>query len=64
MTSGTIGEAKRLEGIKISLATEPMTGGIEYQTHVENIGWMNTVSDGRYPERQAKANGWKPSASI
>ena len=47
MTSGTIGEAKRLEGIKISLATAPVTGGIEYQTHVENIGWMNTVSDGK-----------------
>ena len=47
ITSGTIGEAKRLEGIRISLIDAPETGGIEYQAHVENIGWMGYVSDGQ-----------------
>lgn len=47
ITSGTIDEAKRLEGIKISLLNAEVLGGIEYQTHVENIGWMGFVSDGQ-----------------
>lgn len=39
--SGTVGQAKRLEGIDISLQNTPYLGGIEYRTHIENIGWEN-----------------------
>ncbi len=44
-TSGTIGQSKRLEGIKISV--EGVSGNIEYQTHVQDIGWMSWVSNGK-----------------
>lgn len=42
--SGTSGESKRLEAIRIKL--QITDGGIEYQTHVQDIGWMNYVSNG------------------
>ncbi|MDD4095587.1 MAG: InlB B-repeat-containing protein, partial [Oscillospiraceae bacterium] len=43
-SSGTSGESKRLEAIKIKL--ENLVGGIEYRTHVQDIGWQNYVSNG------------------
>jgi uncharacterized protein YjdB len=42
--SGTSGQFKRLEAIKISLSN--IDGGIMYRTHVQDIGWMDWVSDG------------------
>lgn len=44
--SGTSGEAKRLEAIKINLEHAPYSGNIVYSTHVENYGWLNEVSNG------------------
>lgn len=44
--SGTSGESKRLEGIKIQLANQQYSGGIEYRTHVQDYGWQNFVFDG------------------
>ncbi|WP_284036350.1 glucosaminidase domain-containing protein [Neobacillus sp. 114] len=44
--SGTEGQAKRLEAIKISLDKAPYSGGISYTTHVQDYGWLNNVSDG------------------
>lgn len=44
-TAGTIGLAKRLEAIKISLPEE-LEGGATYCGHVQGIGWQNEVSDG------------------
>ena len=38
----------RLEGIKINIANiaaNNLTGGIQYQTHIQSIGWQNPVSD-------------------
>jgi len=43
--SGTTGEAKRLEGIKISVENCENLG-IRYSTHVQDIGWQGYVSDG------------------
>ncbi len=40
--SGTTGQGKRLESIKISLENQEYTGDIEYQTHIQSIGWENT----------------------
>jgi M6 family metalloprotease-like protein len=43
-TSGTSGQALRLEGIHIK-TTGDANLGITYRTHVENVGWQNYVSD-------------------
>ncbi len=44
--SGTFGEGKRLEGIKITLEDTGYSGGISYRTHIQNIGWQDWKSDG------------------
>ncbi|MDE1548168.1 G5 domain-containing protein [Jeotgalibaca caeni] len=38
--SGTSGQAKRLESIKVKLSNLPYSGGVKYRTHVEKYGWM------------------------
>lgn len=43
--SGTTGESKRLEAIKIKLDDLPYSGGVQYKTHVETFGWQNWVSN-------------------
>jgi len=42
--SGTTGQSKRLEAVKINLLG--IAGGIEYCTHVQDIGWMDWSADG------------------
>ena len=37
--SGTVGEAKRLEAIKIKLINSDIPGDILYRTHIESYGW-------------------------
>ncbi|RIW29109.1 hypothetical protein D3H55_19855 [Bacillus salacetis] len=44
--SGTLGEARRLEAIKISLENEPFSGSVSYTTHVQSYGWLDTVTNG------------------
>jgi uncharacterized protein YjdB/beta-N-acetylglucosaminidase len=44
--SGTVGQAKRLEAIKIGLQNSPYTGDITYSSYVQDTGWGSTVSDG------------------
>lgn len=39
--SGTVGEGRRVEAIKMSLASN-LSGNIEYQTHIQDIGWEST----------------------
>ena len=53
-TSGTIGQAKRLEGIKINLGNN-LNGNIEYSTHVQNIGWMDYVKNGEMSGTSGRA---------
>ena len=43
--SGTEGEAKRLEAIRIKLGND-INGGVRYSTHVQKNGWMDYVADG------------------
>ncbi len=38
-TSGTVGEGKRLEAIKIKLVNSDYEGSIVYRTHIEAYGW-------------------------
>ena len=45
--SGTQGQAKRLEGIEISVSAPECSGNIEYQTHIQDYGW----------EKDWKSNG-------
>lgn len=59
--AGTFAEAKRLEGIRISLNTAKLdiaglTGGITYRTHVQTYGWSKGwVSDGALSGTTAEA---------
>ena len=46
-TSGTVGEGKRLEGIKINVVSDNYDIGIKYRTHIQSYGW----------ESQWKADG-------
>ncbi len=43
-TSGTFGQSKRLEGIKIKLSSS-LNGGIQYRTHVQDYGWQSWSSN-------------------
>lgn len=43
-TSGTAGQALRLESLRIRLTD--ISGSVEYRSHVENIGWTDFVRDG------------------
>ncbi len=53
--SGTTGEKKRLEGIKISLADNLYQGSIEYRTHCQTYGWLDWVKDGEMSGTSGKA---------
>jgi uncharacterized protein YjdB len=44
--SGTSGQGKRLESIKINLQNNPFSGDIKYSTYVQEYGWVNSVSNG------------------
>lgn len=41
-TSGTVGKAKRLEGIRIKLQNNGRNLGIMYRTHIQSYGWENS----------------------
>lgn len=38
-TSGTVGQSKRMEAVKIHLENQPYEGDIEYCSHIQNSGW-------------------------
>lgn len=42
-SSGTVGQAKRIEALRITLANQRQSGSITYQSHVQDIGWQNKV---------------------
>ncbi len=46
-SSGTIGQAKKLESIYIDYVGTEYSGGVTYSTHVQDIGWQDYVSDGQ-----------------
>ena len=45
LMAGTSGQAKRLEGIEISLSNTDHSGGIAYTTHVQTYGWQQDAND-------------------
>ena len=44
-TSGTTGQALRVEALRIRLGHLGLAGGIQYQAHVQNIGWQGWVGE-------------------
>ena len=44
--SGTSGESKRLEGIRIRLKDPKYDGTVQYCTHVQTYGWQDFVQNG------------------
>ncbi|WP_080146732.1 Ig-like domain-containing protein [Marinilactibacillus piezotolerans] len=54
LTSGTIGQSKRLEGIRINTNMDE-NSGVTYQTHVESYGWRNWVKDGQFSGTEGEA---------
>ena len=54
-TSGTEGEAKRLEAIKIQLNNAPYPGSVSYQTHVQTYGWLDSVSNNEVSGTEGEA---------
>ena len=48
--SGTSGEAKRLEGIRINVNKEKLgaSGDVVYSTHVQTYGWLDSVKNGEF----------------
>ena len=53
--SGTSGESKRLEGIRIRLANQKYSGDIEYRTHVQTYGWQKFVKNGTMSGTQGES---------
>lgn len=45
---GTVGQSLRLEGFWIQLTDAPADLHIQYEVHVQNVGWMAPVEDGTF----------------
>ncbi|MCI8464392.1 MAG: hypothetical protein HFI63_00800 [Lachnospiraceae bacterium] len=45
--AGTSGQAKRLEGIKVSVSGNPNLG-VQYTAHVQSYGWLPWVGNGEF----------------
>ena len=53
---GTEGKSLRLEGFWIQLNGDvPADAHIEYQVHVQNVGWMDPVQDGAFAGTEGKS---------
>lgn len=44
-SSGTEGEAKRMEAIKVQLKNAPYSGSIQYRAYAQTYGWLDWVAD-------------------
>ena len=54
-TLGTIGQAKRMEAISISLKNVSVDGGVSYRVHGQTYGWQAFRSDGQLAGTTGKA---------
>lgn len=52
--SGTTGQSKKLEDIKIALANPKQGQSVQYNVHVQDIGWIGGISDGNSLKTQEK----------
>lgn len=53
--SGTVGEAKRLEAVKIHASVAGVSGGVQYCTHVQSYGWQDWVMNGEMSGTSGKS---------
>ncbi len=53
--SGTTGQAKRLEGIRINLADSSKNQFLQYKTHVQTYGWQDWVTGGSVSGTEGQA---------
>lgn len=62
--SGTFGEAKRLEGIRININNDLLgyDGGVAYTTHVQTYGWQGDENDITTWATNGKMSGTKGEA--
>lgn len=44
-SSGTEGQAKRMEAVKIQLKNAPYAGSVEYRAYAQTYGWLDWVRD-------------------
>ena len=51
--------SKRLEALTISLEGAQYSGSIQYQSHVQDLGWQKWVSDGVLSGTTGRSNVWK-----
>lgn len=54
-TSGTTGQKKRLEAIKLDLGNDIYAGSMQYKSHVEKDGWQNWVNENELSGTEGKA---------
>ena len=52
---GTTGQSLRLEAMQVNLLNKPVSGGLTYQVHVQNIGWQDAVSEGQLAGTEGQA---------
>ena len=60
--SGTVGQAKQIEGIKISLQDKAVSfagSSIQYRTHLQTYAWQGWTSNGGISGKPGSENGWK-----
>ena len=43
-TAGTVGKAKSIEALKITLVNQVKTGSVQVRAHVSNVGWQDWTS--------------------
>ncbi|AZP04950.1 Ig domain-containing protein [Jeotgalibaca ciconiae] len=53
--SGTTGKALRLEGIKLNIQTDALSGGIQYRAHIQDAGWQNWKENGQLSGTEDKS---------
>ncbi|MDR0514396.1 MAG: InlB B-repeat-containing protein [Coriobacteriaceae bacterium] len=53
---GTSGQSRRVEAVTLMLDNQTgLAGGIEYRTHVQNIGWQDWSADGGFAGTRAQS---------
>lgn len=57
-TAGTTGQSRAVVAIQAAISKAPVSGGIQYRTHVANAGWLGYISNGE------SRNGSKPVQAI
>ena len=55
VTIGTVGQALRLEALRLSAVGFDLSGGLQYEAHVQRIGWQGMRSSGQTAGTEGQA---------